>query len=162
MEIRRRVMGFLARTQEAYLPVAMAMQGLTLTLVAYDFVAWRNIHPYIAVPAGFVLMMSLMLLWGYIFVDKLGLYRAKRTTMTVMDPAQVYAFLPKETALFRHNFLQMHRMQIKIAKQMGLDVGTEESNVEQMERWLTLGYIPREEFPEELAHYYAAREGHRI
>lgn len=162
MEVRKRIMHFLARSQEAFAPIQMAMQSLTLTLVAYDFVAWRGIHPYIAIPAIFLLTLSLILGWGYIFVEKLGLFRAKKAGMVSMDPVQVYAFNPFQEMMLVHWHIPLMESSVKVGESMGLDMHQERDALERVKNWASEGFIPRKDFPEHLLKFYRGTEGHRL
>ena len=161
MQGRKRVMRMLAHTQEAGAPIQILMQAMTLALVAFGYIAWRGIDPYVGIAVLFVLILAGILSWGYLYVEVLGLFRAKRSSVATMDPVQVYAMTPYQEMMIRTVTLPNLRNNRAIAPQLGIDTSEIDESIRRVEAWQENGFIPKEQFPPELAHHYKT-EGHRL
>ncbi|MGB1586993.1 MAG: hypothetical protein ACPHID_08140 [Thermoplasmatota archaeon] len=161
MKTRKRLMRMLAHTQEAGAPIQILMQAMTLTLVAFGYIAWRGFNTYYGIALLFVLILGAILAWGYLYVEVLGLFRAKRASVATMDPVQVYAMTPYQEMMIRTVTLPNLRNNRAIAAHLGLDTTEIDASIANVEAWQANGFIPKDQFPPELLHHYKT-EGHRL
>lgn len=162
MNLRKRVMGVLARTQEGATVVALLMQSMTLTLVAFEYIRWRGFNTYLGILILFSLIVTGIMVWGYIYVEVFGLFKAKKSTVVKMDPVHIYALTPYQEMMLRTANLPQLRHFLAQAQAQGLPTEDLQESITRIERWVEKGFIPRADYPDHLRELYYPREGHRI
>lgn len=154
MKIRWAIQRQVYRLQKVAAPVSLLLLILNLALTLTGLIAWRGLHPYAIVALSVTVLAVLVLGFANFYVLVLRMHVAERRAIVDHDPVQVYAFLPFQAALTLNNQVPMMRA---LAKQ----TGDEELSraADRVEKWAKGGFIPRDEYPPELAHYYRTGGG---
>lgn len=123
---------------------------INLSLQIYGQLEYRNLPFY---QTTFSIMLVLFLcVWGFahIYNDYFEMYKHKKLVeVTLYNPYQVYAFSPFEEVVWRTIYIPMLE-----------EIGSK--NVDKIKRWLDLGYIPKEDFPDHLKKYYLTKKPGRL
>lgn len=157
MSWKTRVQRQIHRVQKIATLASLSMLGLNLTLLAYQYIEWRGINPYAAIPAIFAALVLLILVAANFWVGVLRMHEHERRSLIEHNPVEVYAMTPYQVVERLTFGLPMLRAQIALHKEFGLDAAPLEDALRQWERWSHLGYIPRDEYPEDLLGYYKAK-----
>lgn len=127
------------------IPVMLVM-NLTVGLLPY--IEQRSFHPYLGFPLVFSTIFILYWTTAHIVVRKGGTYINRSRAAIKYNQYSVWAIPPFQHMMIQHVWLP-------VLKQSDL------SKAEMVENWLRLGYIPKEDFPDELKEFYIAKEGSR-
>lgn len=133
------------------LSISLLVGSVALNVV--QLVSWRG-HPYIWMFLSVLILSILVLGVSNLWAGPLGMIAAMRGSQAFHDPVQVYKLTPFERMLWQHGMIpQMeHQLSLKWDEQFA-------TQIERLRKWCSLGYIPKDEFPCHLKHYYFGKEG---
>lgn len=129
---------------------------LTLSLTAARFVYWRG-GPLWAWVVGCVVLVALGIVgFAHLWTNQFDMVRAARRASAIHDPCQVYQMHPYERAIWLNVTIPQMEAQAAICEHVGATKHAEEllTVAGRMKKWEALGYIPREDYPAHLLHYY--------
>lgn len=126
----------------------------TLSLTFARFVYWRGGPLWFWVAGTALLIVAGILLFAHIWTNKLDMVRASRRASAIHDPCQVYQIHPYERVIWLTVTIPQLVLQAQIAAKLGLDTSEISAAIGKMRRWEELGFIPRDEYPPHLLHYY--------
>lgn len=129
---------------------------LTLSLTAARFVYWRG-GPLWAWVVGCVVLVAVGIVsFAHLWTNQFDMVRAARRASAIHDPCQVYQMHPYERAIWINVTIPQLRAQMGICEAVGAPFSAAilKDTIEKMKKWEALGYIPREDYPAHLLHYY--------
>ncbi len=129
-------------------------------LAMATFLEWRGGHPAIWAAVSALVVGLLVVVAANLWAGRLDMIRAMRASGAFHDPTQVYQFTPWERIIWRNAMLPQMRHQASLGRSTGAP-GTEdlEEQIQRLEAWEALGYIPKAEYPEDLVQYYYGKGG---
>lgn len=152
----------IAKMKQVAVVGTQIMLSFNIALTGYEYVAWRGIHPYLGISLLFLLVMGAGLVAAHVYVNVFEMYKTHKMADAVYyNPYAVYAFPPFQEMWFRTVYIPL----LKAARDQA---GDEERRVElsekiaMAEKWVELGYIPRDHFPEHLQKYYHTKHEERL
>ncbi len=128
----------------------------TLSITAARLVYWRGGAMWMWILGCALLTVAGIISFAHIWTNKLDMVRAARRASAIHDPCQVYQMHPWERVIW----LNVTIPQVEAQSKMMLHFGEEAHAmallevVVKMRKWERLGYIPREDYPAHLLHYY--------
>jgi heme/copper-type cytochrome/quinol oxidase subunit 4 len=152
----------LTKIKQVAMVGSVVLLTLNIALTAYPYLAWRGVHPYAGVALVFLLILGLIWLLAHLYMNVLEMYKEQKLAENVLyNPYAVHQFNP---------FQEVTWMQYNMAVLEALRSITPDASAQQrlddaigaVERWLSLGYIPRRDFPPHLQRYYLTRREERI
>jgi hypothetical protein len=140
--------------------VSLGLLVVNQALLVAQIVAWRGFDPWLIVPTVALGLFALAIFASWaIWVLGDG-YHHETAAQVSHSPVQVYAPNPWQIVLWRTFRLPKARALASIAEGEAREELQEA--IERWERWIELGYIPRDEYPPDLLHHYLASEGQPI
>lgn len=139
---------------------SLVLLAVNLSFTIYPYVEHRDIHPYLGVPIIFVIIVLLIWLAAHIYVQKLEMYRTESLADKIFNPYTIYQIGPFEEMKYRNMELPIMKSLCKGLK--GDEKKEMEEYVKRVEKWLELGYIPKDDFPEHLKKYYITKKENRL
>ncbi len=140
---------------------SLVLLAINLSFTIYPYVEHRDIHPYIAVPIIFLVIV--FLIWGaaHIYIKKMEMYRTEALAEKIYNPYTVYAIGPFEEMLYRYTTIPTmegiyHSLPDGDAKEQL------KQKIDKAKHWVEIGYIPKEDFPEHLKKYYITKKTRRL
>lgn len=127
---------------------------LNLSLSVFGYVQWRDIHPYLGIS---ILAFTIMFLYwsiAHLIVRKGETFKSKARATTKYNPYSVWALSPIQWMLMKHLWFPILKKQSENDK--------EKDDVVMIERWLDLGYIPKDDFPDDLKSFYITKKEERL
>lgn len=149
MRIRRFLQRQVYRLQKVAAPLSLLLLIANLSLTFLSLVQWRGLNPYATVSLTIVVLSFAAVLFANIYTVGLKMHIAERRAIVDHDPIQVYAFLPFQSAIMLEQSVPMMKAIASLTADEAL-----KARAEKLERWAKQGFIPREEYPPELAEYY--------
>lgn len=143
------------------LTIGLLIANLSLTL--WGLAGW-GVNAYIGVPSIMLLLGISGVIFANIWVDGFGFYKNEKRAQVSLDPTQVYQQNPFQTMVW----IGVQLPKMKALKDILESQGEKESakrlqeDIERLEKWTKLRYIPKEDFPEDLKHHFIANEGEAI
>lgn len=128
-------------------------------LATAPMLSWRGGHPAMWAAMAALFVGLAVVLAANLWAGRLDMIRAMRASGAYHDPTQVYQLTPWERIMWRHAMLPQMRHQADIGRADGADPSALEAEIERLEHWESLGYIPRDEYPEDLMVYYYGKGG---
>ncbi len=152
----------LAKIKQVAMVGSVVLLTLNLALNAYPYLAWRGIHPYLGVSVVFLGILGGIWLLAHLYMNVLEMYKEQKLAENVLyNPYAVHQFNPfQEVTWMRYNLTVLEALHSLTG-----DAATREKlqdAIGAVERWLSLGYIPRRDFPTHLQQYYLTRREERI
>jgi len=142
---------------------------INLSLTAYPYIEHRFGQyifgvpsTYIGIPVVFVLIGVLVLLLAHIYVKKMEMYRTEQHAEIKYNPFSVYAFSPFEEMMYTNSIVPLMKGLVHILPEGSEERKKLKEDAEKFERWCRLGYIPKEEFPQNLMEYYITDKQQRL
>lgn len=140
--------------------VSLGLLTVNQALLIAQTVAWRGLDPWIVVPTVAFTLFTLAVAVSYaIWVLGDGFHH-ETAAQVDHNPIQVNTWNP---------FQKIEHAKLRIPKLRALAAVAENHDpkaaaelreaIDRWERWVDLGYIPRDEYPEELLHHYLSKEG---
>lgn len=140
--------------------VSLGLLTVNQALLIAQTVAWRGFNPWIVVPSVAFLLFTLAIAISYAVWILGDGYHAETAAQVAHNPTQTYAYNP---------FQQVEHKQLRIPKLRAIAAIAEDHDpeaaaelreaIDRWERWVDLGYIPRDEYPEHLLHHYLSDGG---
>lgn len=148
---------------------SLILLALNLSFTVYPYIEFRfpqfvfGFIPkaWVGVPMVFFIIVTLIWFAAHLYVRKMEMYRTEQRAEMMYNPYQVYAFQPFQEMQYRN-------ITIPILKGIHdlLPDGTEKDEIkqkmDQFKKWLSLGYIPKEDFPEHLKEFYITKKERRL
>lgn len=134
---------------------------LNLSFSIYPFISHRDIHPYIAIPLIFSIVIFIIWIAAEIYVKRMEMYRTEFLAERILNPYSIYAIGPFEEMKYRN-------MEIPIMEALStlIPEGNEknhfENHLHKVKKWCDLGYIPKDDFPNHLKQYYITKTENRL
>ena len=149
------------RVMKAGSVVNTALLSLNLSLIITPFISWRGGPAWMWVLGTLIVVSSGIFIFSHIWTQKMDMVRALRKASAMHDAPQVYQIVPLERVIWIHVIIPQMEAQAAVCRAVGAVTEAEkmEQKVKQAKRWESLGFIPREEYPEHLLHYYWQTEG---
>lgn len=137
---------------------SIILLAFNLALSLYPFMEFRfpeyffGVIPsaWLFVSVIFIFIMLIIWLLSHVYVKVFEMYRTEKSAEMTLNPYAVYAFSPFQEAWFRN----YHLVILKALSKQFPDNKELQETVEKVERWLSIGYIPKDEFPADLMKYY--------
>lgn len=139
---------------------SLVLLAVNLSFTIYPYVQHRDIHPYLGVPIIFIFIVLLIWLCAHVYVQKLEMYRTESLADKIFNPYTVYQIGPFEEMKYRNMELPIMKSLCDVLN--GDEKKEMEEYVKRVEKWLELGYIPKEDFPEHLKKYYITNKERRL
>ena len=134
---------------------------LNLSFSIYPFISHRGIHPYVAIPLIFSIVILFIWIAAEIYVKRMEMYRTEFLAERILNPYSIYAIGPFEEMKYRNMEIPiMEALSTIIPKGNGKKAF--DSNLQKVKKWCDLGYIPKEDFPNHLKQYYITKTQKRL
>lgn len=130
------------------------MLVLNLAVSLFSYLQWRNIHPYVGISSLTVVMMCLYWSIAHIVVKKGETFKSKARAAVKYNPYSVWALSPLQWMLMNHIWAPILEGTKETKEQ--------QAQVNMVKNWLKLGYIPKEDFPENLKGFYITKGERRL
>lgn len=132
-----------------------------LSVQAATLLAWRGGHVVIWAAAIALVLVAGAVTVANWWAGPLRMVHAIRSSQATLDPTQVYAMTPWERIVWREAMLPQMRNQALLCRRLGHEDLCQDllDQVERLAGWERRGYIPREEYPEDLQRYYLGNGG---
>ncbi|MFO8133502.1 MAG: hypothetical protein R6U10_06210 [Thermoplasmatota archaeon] len=161
-EIKKTFNVELAKIKQVAMVGSVVLLTLNIALTAYPYIAWRGIHPYVGVALVFLAILAAIWLLAHLYMNVLEMYKEQKLAENVLyNPYAVHQFNPFQEV----TWMQYNMVVLEALHGMATDDsmrGRLQDAIDTVERWLSLGYIPRRDFPAHLQRYYLTRREERI
>jgi hypothetical protein len=134
---------------------------LNLSLSIYPFISHRDIHPYIAIPSLFIIVLIIVWIAADIYVKRLEMYRTEFLAERILNPYSIYAIGPFEEMKYRSMEIPIMEALSKLMPP-GVDKKQFDETLMKVKKWCDLGYIPKDDFPSHLKRYYISSTENRL
>jgi len=141
---------------------SMIMLSINLSLTIFLYLGHRNIHPYVGIPLVFVGVLMVLWFLAHIYVRKMEMYRTEQAAEVTYNPYSVYAISPFQEMIYSYSAVPMMKALLKILPEDSKEYEDLKNHLEKFENWCKLGYIPKDDFPEELRRYYLTNKQQRL
>ena len=140
---------------------SLIMLIINLSFTIYPFISHRGIHPYFAIPLIFLGVFLLVWFASHIYVKNFEMYRTESVAEKLYNPYAVYAIGPFEEMKYRYMDLvimkALHDLLPEGEKKQEL-----KKQIEKVQSWCDIGYIPKKDFPKHLEKYYITNKEGRL
>jgi hypothetical protein len=162
--LKQLIFDLYVRVDKARGPIMLGLLAGNQAILIYNLIAWRGVSLYLAVPAILTLLAIAVVLFARFWIDVLSTYKNQVRAETALNPKQIYQIPPFQEMAWRHLHIPRMRSHARLLHHAGESYLSEEVDREadRLNRWVDLGYIPRDDFPEHLLHHYLADEGERL
>jgi len=161
-EIKKTFNVELTKVKQVAMVGSVVLLTLNIALTAYPYIAWRGIHPYMGVALVFLVILGMIWLLAHLYMNVLEMYKEQKLAENVLyNPYAVHQFTPFQEVTWIHYNLAVLDALRSIAPDEPARQRLQDA-VDTVERWLSLGYIPRRDFPAHLQKYYLTRREERI
>jgi len=132
-----------------------------LSLLLYPYIEHRDVHPYVAIPVVFVFIGFVILVFAHVYLRVFDMYRTEAAAERTLDPYMIYAFSPIGEMMLRCVYLPVLYGLYNLSDD-GVDKYKMKGFVDVVENWVSLGFIPKEDFPEHLKRFYVTNKRKRL
>lgn len=132
---------------------------INLSFSVYAYIEYRGIHIYIALPLLVLLMGSILLLVAHFYT--LHMYRTEAEAEKYFNPYATYAIGPFEEITYRFIYLPMMKALLSTMDDE-IEKKVFKEKIDIWERWINLGYIPKDEYPKHLLKFYITNKEARL
>jgi len=140
---------------------SLVMLILNLSFTIYPYIEHRDIHPYAAVPLLFFGIFFLVWIAAHVYVSKMEMYRTEFLAEKILNPYSVYAIGPFEEMKYRSMDLVIMEALYDLTPE-GEKKRRLREQIDQVKKWVELGYIPKKDFPKHLKRYYITKIESRL
>ena len=169
MDDKERIRGFLNLQYTKIITLAavgsIILLAFNLALSIFSYMEFRFPKYIFFIPSAwlgvasiFILIMLIIWISAHIYVRVFEMYRTEKSAEMMFNPYGIYAFSPFQEAWFRNYHLPILKA---LAKEHPDDQELKDA-LQKVERWLHLGYIPKDEYPEDLKKYYITKIQRRV
>jgi hypothetical protein len=134
---------------------------LNLSFSIYPFISHRGIHPYVAIPLLFSIVIIVIWIAADFYVKRLEMYRTESLAERILNPYAIYAIGPFEEMKYRHMEIPIMEAISKMMPE-GKEKNIFDTQLDKVKTWCNLGYIPRKDFPNHLKKYYISKTENRL
>ena len=134
---------------------------LNLSFSIYPFISHRGIHPYVAIPLLFSIVIIVIWIAADFYVKRLEMYRTESLAERILNPYAIYAIGPFEEMKYRHMEIPIMEAISKMMPE-GKEKISFDIQLYKVKNWCDLGYIPRTDFPDHLKKYYISKTENRL
>lgn len=147
---------------------SLVLLAINLSLSIYPYIEHRLPEYFIGIPKAWfgvpsILLVVMLVLWGlaHFWTQYLEMYRTQQRAERMLNPYNVYHFNPFQVAWYRNLYVPIMREQLA---QIDDPERKKEyrKKLEKVEHWLDLGYMPKDEYPEDLQEYYLTDKNNRL
>lgn len=147
----------------------LILLAVNLAFTIYPYIEFRfpeyffGLIPraWVGVPLVLIVIMLLIWLGAHIYVKKLEMYRTEWVAERIYNPYAVYAIGPFEEMLYRT--MTIPTLQAAYATMPeGKEKKEVKEKLEKAKKYVDLGYIPKEDFPQHLKKYYITNKERRL
>ena len=152
-KFRRFVMIQLAKMQKVYMPASLMLLVLTNSILFIPYFENRNIHPYIAVLLISSFLSLLLLSVAHVYVRKFGMNQFQYRADIELNPFTVNHLSPLDEVRWRTFYLPSMTAYYRILKNIDKNdsyLPVLKQEIDKIQRWVNLGYIPPSDAPEHL------------
>jgi len=147
---------------------SLILLTINLSLTIYPYVEFRLPDTiffipstYIVIPIIFLFVVLLILIGAHIYVRKLEMYRTESLADKLLNPYAVYAIGPFEEMLYRT--MTIPTLEAAYQSMPECKEKTEvKKQLDNAKKFVNLGYIPKEDFPNHLKKYYLTEKERRL
>lgn len=134
---------------------------LNLSLLISQVWQWRGGPTWAWILGSTVVLSIGIVLFAHVWTGSLDMVRAMRKASAIHDPPQVYQLVPMQRVQWLNVDIPQLEALAAWHRYDGVDEVADslEKQIEKLKRWESLGFIPREEYPPHLLHYYWHTEG---
>ena len=140
---------------------SLILLAVNLSFTIYPYIEFRfpeyifGMIPRAWVGVPFLLLFVIILIWfgSHIYVRKLEMYRTEHGAELLYNPYTVYQISPFEEMMHR-SFSIPTLIGVYNIMPGGKDKEQVKHCLDDLIRWVDLGYIPKKDFPEHLQRYY--------
>jgi len=140
---------------------SLIMLIINLSFTIYPFIEHRGLHPYFAIPLIFLIVFFLVWLASHIYVKNFEMYRTESVADKVYNPYAVYAIGPFEEMKYRYMELVIMKALYELFPE-GEKKQELKKQIEKVQSWCDIGYIPKKDFPKHLEKYYITKKEGRL
>ena len=146
---------------------AVIQLGLLVANVSFSvtlLLKWKGGPLWAWIVGTFLVASVAILIFANLWTHQLDMVREMRRASAVHDPPQVYQMVPMQRVMLQEVDLPQMLAQAQILESLGQNEKAMDlrRRIERVARWESLGFIPREEFPENLLPYYLHEEGRQL
>lgn len=116
---------------------------------------------WVIIPLLFIFVLFIIWLLAHLWVMKFEMYRTQQRARMILNPYNIYHFNPFQIMRFRNIFLPIMYSQLEMMEE-GKDKERYKKQIKMIEKWLELGYIPKEDFPDDLKEYYLTDKDNKL
>lgn len=140
--------------------------NLSLTLYPYiehrlPYYIWEIPRAWLGIPLIFVFVMFVLWIIAHIWTSYLEMYRTQQRAERMLNPYNVYHFNPFQIAWYRNFHLPLMKEQLEQINNPDRKKKYKRQ-VERVERWLDIGYIPKDEYPDDIKEFYLTDKKNRL
>jgi len=173
IDTRERVRGFVSLQYVKMKRMAsvgsLILLAVNLSFTLYPFVQHRFMFlnrqgipdTYVGIPVLFFTIVVIIWAGAHVYVKKFEMYRTEMVAERMFNPYAVYLIGPFEEMLYRTMTIPTLE-----AAWLSMPEGDDKIRIgEQLDKakkWVDLGYIPKEEYPEHLMKYYITNKQTRL
>lgn len=164
-KFRHFIMMQLGKMQKVYMPVSLMLLVLTNTLLFIPYFENRNIHPYISVIVVSSSLFILLLFIAHIYVRKFGMNQFQHRADIELNPFAVNHLSPLDEMRWRTYYIPSMTAYYEILKNIDKTnpyLKTLEEELNKIQQWVDIGYIPSKHAPEHLKPIFDSIRGHRL
>lgn len=140
---------------------SLILLAINLSFTAYPYIEFRfpkyilGVIPraWVGVPLLLLFVIILILIGSHIYVCKLEMYRTEHGAEILYNPYSIYQISPFEEMLHR-NISIPTLIGIYSVMPDGKEKEQVKKSLDDFKKWVDLGYIPKEDFPDHLHRYY--------
>lgn len=137
------------------------------SILIASLIAWRGVSPWVTVPVVALTLGLLMVGFAILWFDAWEMHVAEQRANAALNPTQVWQMLPWQEIEWRTRRIPEIRLLRDLARQEGFQDRAQEldESLEWLERWVELGYVPRDDMDELAPHlldHYTADQGERL
>ena len=121
---------------------------LTFTFTAFTYIEHRNVHPYLGIPLIFLGIFLVYWSIAHTVVRKGGTYISRSRAAIKYNQFSVWEIPPFQWMMMRYIWIPV--------LERTANTDDEKKELGMVLRWMDLGFIPKDDFPDKLKHFYMA------
>jgi len=105
----------------------------------------------------------LLVVWvgSHCYIKGLEMYKYEALGDKIYNPYTVYAYGPFEEVTYQALWIPLLNSIHSLMDESEMRTNLK-TNIDKLEKWLKLGYIPKSDFPEHLKKYYVTKKEKRL
>jgi hypothetical protein len=161
------IRGFLNRQYVKLKRVAsvgsLLLLALNLAFTVYPYVSHRWVFSNVYIGISLLLVIIILLLVGlaHVYVVKMEMYRTESKADVIYNPYNVYALAPKEEMQISFFYLPLLEGLYSSVKDESVKADLKKV-IDVVRIWKEKGFIPKDDFPDELKAWYLTNKERRL